>query len=422
MTPRLERSVVGIVSSPVLDGLLLQALITPEGQADPYPLYAEMRAEATVSRSSLGPYVVNGYDICQSVLRDPRLGRGIDIEDTSVGVFGDMGGRRGEFMEMSQHNMLLSDPPDHTRLRRLVSRSFTARQVERLRPAVHALVDELLDAMGQSGEVEFMSQFALPLPMAVIGELVGVPEADRAGLQPFVRAAAKGIEPVMSDEETEAAIDAVGRLAEYFGALIEERRERPQDDLLSSLVAAWENDDRLTDEEIYSTSILLFAAGFETTTNLLGNGLLALLSHPDQLAEWRAHPDIAPSAVEELLRYDSPVQFNLRTALEPADLDGEPLRRGERVVVLQGAANRDPARFEAPDELQLRRADNVPLSFGWGIHHCIGAALARMEGEIAFNGLLARFQTMELLTEEPHWRPSFTLRGLLDLPLRVSTR
>jgi cytochrome P450 len=301
-----------------------------------------------------------------------------------------------------------------------VSRSFTARQVERLRPVVHALVDELLDAMTDSGDVEFMSEFALPLPMAVIGELVGVPEADRAVLQPHVRAAAKGIEPVMSDEETDAAIDAVGILAEYFGALIEERRHRPRDDLLSSLAAAWENDDRLTDEEIYSTSILLFAAGFETTTNLLGNGLLALLTHPGQLADWRQHPDIAPSAVEELLRFDSPVQFNLRTALEPADLAGEPLERGDRVVVLQGAANRDPARFADPDELDLRRLDNVPLSFGWGIHHCIGAGLARMEGEIAFNGLLARFPTMELLTDAPHWRPSFTLRGLLDLPLRVS--
>jgi cytochrome P450 len=202
--------------------------------------------------------------------------------------------------------------------------------------------------------------------------------------------------------------------------LLEERRRRPCEDLLTALVQARESDDRLTDDEIASTAILLFAAGFETTTNLLGNGLLALLRHPDQLADWRAHPDIASSAVEELLRFDSPVQFNLRTALEPADLVGEPLARGDRIVVLQGAANHDPARFVRPDELDLRRRDNAPLSFGWGIHHCIGAALARMEGEIAFNALLARFDTIELLQEEAHWRPSFTLRGLLDLPLRVS--
>ncbi len=316
--------------------------------------------------------------------------------------------------------MLLSDPPDHTRLRRLVSRSFTPRQVERLRPALHELVDGLLDVLAEQGEVDFMAEFALPLPMSVIGELVGVPTGERAHLQPYVRAAAKGIEPVLSEEETEAAIEAITFLGGYFVELLEERRSRPRDDLLTALVQARESDDRLTDEEITSTAILLFAAGFETTTNLLGNGLLALLRHPDQLADWRANPDIAPSAVEELLRFDSPVQFNLRTALEPADLLGEPLARGDRIVVLQGAANHDPARFAAADELDLRREGNTPLSFGWGIHHCIGAALARMEGEIAFNALLDRFRTIELLEDEAHWRPSFTLRGLLDLPLRVA--
>jgi cytochrome P450 len=411
---------MSIVSSPNLDGWLLQVLVTPEGQADPYPWYARMRAEARVSRTAFGPYVVNGYEECQAVLRDPRLGRGIGIEDTSTGIFGGGGTRRDEFLELSQHNMLLSDPPDHTRLRRLVSRSFTPTQVERLRPAVHILVDRLLDSLAEKGDVEFMADFALPLPMAVIGELVGVPDADRVGLQPHVRAAAKGIEPALDAEETEAAIEAIVTLGEYFGGLMEERRLHPRDDLLSSLVAARENDDRLTDEEVASTAILLFAAGFETTTNLLGNGLLALLTHPEQMADWRAHPDIASSAVEELLRFDSPVQFNLRTALEPADLVGEPIARGDRIVVLQGAANRDPARFERPDDLDLRREGNAPLSFGWGIHHCIGAALARMEGEIALAALLDRFPTMELTGGEPRWRPSFTLRGLLELTLRVS--
>jgi cytochrome P450 len=409
-----------VVSSPALDALLLEVLATPEGQADPYPRYALMREEARVSRTSFGPYVVNGYDECLAVLRDPRLGRGVGVEDASADIFGGTGTRRGEFLELSQHNMLMADPPDHTRLRRLVSRSFSPRQVERLRPAVHALVAELLDTMADTGDVEFMAEFALPLPMAVIGELVGVPAADRAGLQPHVRAAAKGIEPMLSSEETDAAIAALGTLGEYFAALLDERRSRPGDDLLSSLAETRESDDRLTDDEVVSTAILLFAAGFETTTNLLGNGLLALLTHPAVLEDWRAHPEIAPTAVEELLRFDSPVQFNLRTALEPADLVGDPLVRGDRVVVLQGAANRDPSRFEDPDALDLRRADNVPMSFGWGVHHCIGAPLARMEGEIAFDALLARFPSLELLDSEPHWRPSFTLRGLTELRLRVS--
>ena len=407
-------------TNPTLDGHLLQVLITPEGQADPYPWYTKMRAESRLFRTSFGPYVVHGYEECLAVLRDPRLGRGIDVENTSLSIFGEEGGRRGEFMEGSSHNMLLADPPDHTRLRRLVSRSFTPRQVERLRPAIHSLVDGLLDAAAARGDIEFMKEFALPLPMAVIGELVGVPAADRAGLQPAVRAAAKSIEPVQSDEEVEASFEAVTMLGEYFEYLLAERRHQPRDDLLSALVQAREQDDRLTDEEITSTAILLFAAGFETTTNLLGNGLLALLEHPDQLADWRAHPSIAPSAVEELLRYDSPVQFNLRCALEPAELIGLQLERGDRVIVLQGAANRDPARFDRPDELDLRRTDNVPLSFGWGIHHCIGAPLARMEGAIAFNALLERFPKIELMTDRPPWRPGFTLRGLLELPLQVA--
>jgi cytochrome P450 len=411
---------VAIASSPALDALLLEVIATPQGQANPYPLYEQMRAVARVSRTSFGPYVVTGYDECQAVLRDPRLGRGIGIEEGSASLFGDDGTRMSEFLDMSRDNMLMSDPPDHTRLRRLVSRSFTPRQVERLRPAVHALVTELLDTMADLGEVDFMSEFALPLPMAVIGELAGVPPADRAALQPAVRAAAKGIEPMLGNEETDAAIAALATLGEYFTGLLEERRRRPHDDMLTSLVETRESDDRLTDDEVASTAILLFAAGFETTTNLLGNGLLALLENPGQREDWRSNPEIAPSAVEELLRFDSPVQFNLRTALEPADLVGEPLARGDRIVVLQGAANRDPVRFEHPDRLDLRRADNVPLSFGWGAHHCIGAPLARMEGEIAFNALLARFPSLEILDTEPHWRQSFTLRGLAELRLRVS--
>ena len=411
---------MSIATSPTLDGYLLQVLITPEGQADPYPYYSLMREEARVSRTSFGPYCVNGYAECQSVLRDPRLGRGVGIEDSSTGIFGTGAGRRNEFFDVGQHNMLMADPPDHTRLRRLVSRSFTPRQMERLRPAVHELVESLLDDLARRGDVEFMTEFALPLPMAVIGELVGVPAEDRAGLQPKVRAAARGIEPVLTEEEIEAAMQAIVELGAYFEAFLAERRRQPRDDLMSALAEAGENDDRLTDDEILSTAILLFSAGFETTTNLLGNGLLALLRHSEQLDDWRQHPEIATTAVEELLRFDSPVQFNLRTALEPADLAGEPLERGDRIVVLQGAANHDPEEFDRPEELDLRRSPNSPLSFGWGIHHCIGAALARMEGEIAFNALLGRFGSIELTEEQPQWRPGFTLRGLQSFPLRLT--
>jgi cytochrome P450 len=274
--------------------------------------------------------------------------------------------------------------------------------------------------MAESGRVDFMSAFALPLPMSVIGELVGVPAADRAYLQPLVRAVAKGIEPILTDEEAAETLTAIEQLGDYFGELLEQRRRHPADDLMSGLAQAREKDDFLTDFEVCSTAILLFAAGFETTTNLLGNGLLALLRHPDQLEIWRRDPELAPSAIEELLRWDSPVQLNLRAVLEPSVLNGEHLEPGERIIVLQGAANRDPRRFTDPDTLQLDRTDNVPLSFGWGIHHCIGAGLARMEGEIAFTSLLQTFPRIDLCTDEPEWRQSFTLRGLLELPIAVS--
>lgn len=401
------------------EGVFLQVLLTPEGRADPYPLYRQMRATAPVFRTVMGPIVVHRYDDCMAVLRDPRLGRGTEMQ--GEGPLGALGGthRRSEFFERSRHNMLLADPPDHTRLRHLVSRAFTPRRIDALVPAVNGLVDQILEEMAERGEVDVMTTLALPLPMAVIGELVGVPAADRDAFQPLVRAAAKGIEPILSDEETDGAIAALDQLGTYFSDLLDERRHRPADDLLTGLAQAREHDDRLTDEEVVSTAILLFAAGFETTTNLLGNGLLALLRHPGEMARWRADPSLGSTAVDELLRWDSPVQLNLRTALEPAELHGEGLAVGQRIIVLQGAANHDPDHFADPDTLDLGRSDNVHLSFGWGIHHCIGAALARMEADIALTSLLQRFSSIELLEDEPEWRASFTLRGLLTLPVRL---
>jgi cytochrome P450 len=403
-----------------MDGLLLQVLGTSEGRADPYRFYAQMRETVPLSRTALGPLLIHGYEDCLAVLRDPRMGRGVEIASTQLSAFGGNTEFAELFGQLSSHNMLLADPPNHTRLRQLVSRAFTPRHIEGLRPAIQQMVDDLCQALAAKGEIDFMSEFALPLPMAVIGELVGVPESERAALQPYVRAAAKAIEPVLSDEEAAESMEAYAYLGGYFDALLEERRRRPTDDLLSGLAQAPAKDDRLTNDEVISTAILLFAAGFETTTNLLGNGLLALLRHPDQLEQWRQRPELAATAVEELLRWDSPVQLNMRVALEPAEVRGEPVNVGERIVVLQGAANHDPARFPDPETLDLARSDNVPLSFGWGIHHCLGAALARMEGQIAFTALLAAFGSIELLTEEPEWRSSFTLRGLLALPLRLA--
>ena len=206
----------------------------------------------------------------------------------------------------------------------------------------------------------------------------------------------------------------------YFRNLLAARRRDPQDDFLSVLAEATDSADALTDEEIVATAILLFAAGFETTTNLIGNGLLALLRAPDQLDRWRKDPSLAHTAVEELLRWDSPVQVNLRTALQPAEIAGEALEPGDVLLVLQGGANRDPERFDHAETLDVARSDNQPLSFGWGIHHCLGAPLARLEGEIVFNSLFERFGSIELLDDDPEWRPNLTLRGLAALPVRVS--
>jgi cytochrome P450 len=265
-----------------------------------------------------------------------------------------------------------------------------------------------------------MAVLAFPLPNWVIGELVGVPPADRTGFQDLVRLGAAAIEPIIDEETTRRAIGAQAELGQYFTELLAQRRRQPEDDLMTGLAEARERDDALTDEEIVSTAILLFAAGFETTTNLIGNGLWALLHHPGEMDRLRRDPDLAPGAVEELLRWDSPVQVNFRTALEDTELDGEPIPAGQQMLVLQGAANRDPARFPDPERLDLGRPDNVPLSFGWGAHHCIGAALARMEGEEVFRALVTRFGRIEAVGPAPAWRSGMTLHGLESLEVEVS--
>jgi len=408
------------------DNVLLRLLLTPDGRADPYPLYRELRDTAPVLRSSFGPVVLSRYEDCMTALRDPRLGRGTALraagEGPSLGFAGfDVDPeQRQAFFERAGNNMLFADPPDHTRLRRLVSRAFTPHRIDGLRPAVEAMVAGYLDDMLDAGEGDVMTALAFPLPVTVIGELVGVPAADGASFQPLVRAGTAALDPAADPATLHTATAAMDQMRAYFFDLVAERRRTPADDLLSGLVAAREAGDALSDDEVVATAILLFAAGFETTTNLIGNGLLALLNHPDELDRWRNDPSLAHTAVEELLRWDSPVQLNMRTALESADVAGEPLARGEAVVVLQGGANRDPERFDHPEILDVGRADNAPISFGWGIHHCLGAALARMEGEVVFNALLRRCRTIENRVDEPEWRPTLTLRGLATLPVAVA--
>jgi cytochrome P450 len=398
------------------DALLAELVATPEGRADPYPRYARLRAMAPVHRSGFGFWTLTRYDDCQQLLRHPGVGKNISEAASALGLSDDDSNAQARFRN-DRSNMLVTDPPDHTRLRGLVTRAFTPRTVETLRGRIVGLVDELLDGFGP-GEVDVMDALAFPLPVTVIGEMLGVPAEDRPMLRPLVRSITAVLELAVTPEALAEATVADDKLSDYFVDLVAERRAHPQDDMLTKLIEAEDKGDQLTEHELISTAILLFAAGFETTTHLIGNGLLALLRHPDQVDRLRADRSLFRPAVEELLRYDSPVQIAVRTAYEDLTIGGETIAKGGIVLALLGAANRDPAHFSDPDRLDVGRDEGAPISFGGGIHFCLGAALARLEGQIVFDRLLSRFATMELVGGPPTVRDSLTLRGLVDLKVR----
>ncbi len=375
-----------------------------------------MREAAPVHRSAIGAVVVSRFDDCQTVLRDPRLGKGIQMVSRRMGLSAAQQGEQAD-VRREHRSLLWLDPPDHTRLRGLVAKAFTPRTVEALRPSVEALADDLLDGIG--GEVDLMAAVASPLPVTVIGELLGVPEPDRPKFLPLSRAGTLAFEPSAGPEVVAAANDAQEEMQDYFRDLLERRRSDPGDDLLTHLLQVEESGEVLTAQEVISTAILLFGAGFETTVNLIGNGTLALLRHPDQLDRLREDPGLLRSGVDELLRFDSPVQVDARTVTTELSLDGHVVPVDEVVVALLGSANRDPARYSDPDRLDLARDEGPSLAFGSGIHHCLGAALAKLEGQVVFAKLLERFDTIELLDESPPWRDTITMRGLEELHLRV---
>ena len=398
------------VTSPQIDQILLE-LTQPIGREDPYPRYEILRRTAPIAMAPDGALVLTRYADCDSVLRDPRYGRA--DADEVFGSVGLMDWRGHQAVYTFSTSMLNVNPPLHTRLRRLVSRVFTARQVAALRPAVAALVDELLP--GLEGSADFIDAFAFPLPVSVIGELLGIPESDRLAFQPLVRDWTMVLD-VFTPEILQRADTAAEAIREYLTDLAAERRKRPREDLLSGLVAATDSGEQLSDDELVTMAALLFAAGFETTTHLLGNGLVALLDHPEQLQLLRDEPQRAATAVEELLRYDSPVQITGRTALDETLIDGVPVSAGDRVVCYLGAANRDPQRFADPGRLDITREQGSPLSLGGGIHYCLGAPLARLEAQLAFPALLARYPELRL-AGRPERRDSLTLRGYLSLPI-----
>ena len=395
---------------------LLRRIVTDPGViADPYPLLAELRETSPVHRVAFADYwVLTRFEDCRAVLRDQRLGKP-GAGDLVPALRGpptrDAGGDR---------SMLFLNPPDHTRIRSLVSRAFTPRRVEELRASIEAMSREILDDLAATGGGDLMARLAFPLPANVISELVGIPRDDRDWLRPLILDLAATLEPGRGAAEAERAKASRDRVRAYLAKLIARRRAEPADDLLSGLIAAVDGEDRLTESEMVMTVILIYGAGFETTTNLIGNMVHTLLGHPDQLARLRADRSLVPATVEEVLRYEPPVQVDSRYAFEDVEIAGQLVRKGFVVMTLLGAANRDPAVIEDPDRFDVGRSEMPLLSFSSGIHYCLGASLARLEGQVVLEGLLDRFGTWSALEESPPWKPRLTLRGLARLPVALS--
>ncbi len=389
--------------------------LDPAFIADPYPTYHRLRAAAPVWLSPLGFWIVTRYGDADRVLRDKRFGK--DYAANVTRRYGPDILDEPAYASMARM-MLVLDPPDHTRLRGLVTKAFTARRVEAMRPRIAAVVDGLIDRVAGQGGMDVIADFAHRLPIIVICDMLGIPEEDRGQFFERSRVNGRMIDPVpLSRAEIDAANANTEETNAYFDALFERRRREPKDDLTTQLVQAEEAGDRLSAAELRANVALLFAAGHETTANLIGNGLLALHRNPGEWAALKAEPGLIPGAMEELLRYDSSVQMTGRTVQEDLELAGVQLPKGAQVVCFLGAANRDPEAFAEPDRLDVRREKVTPLSFGGGIHFCLGAQLARIEAQEAFAGLLRRLPGMELPEQDsPRWRRSFTLRGLTTLP------
>ena len=372
-------------------------LLDPAFKANPYPTYAELRSTAPVHRvelpDGLGIWLITRYDDVLAVLKDERLvkdWRKVLTSEQLVQV-----PPIPPVMEALSRNMLDMDPPDHQRLRSLVSKAFTPRLIERLRPRVQAIAAGLLDAVQDRGEMDLIDDYAFPLPITVIVELLGVPAEDRDSFREWSDAAVSG--NTTQEHLEKVLIPHMQAFTDYLHALFEEKRKNPKDDLVSALLRAEEAGDKLSEDELLGMVFLLLVAGHETTVNLIGNGVLALLQHPDQLQKLKDDPSLIKPAVEELLRYDGPVETSTeRFAREDVRIGETVIPRGEMVLVVLAAADHDPERFADPDELDITRVDNRHLAFGKGIHHCLGAPLARMEGQIAISTLLARMPDLRL--------------------------
>lgn len=396
---------------------LLRLFSDPSSARDPYPLYSQLRENAPLHRAGFLPvWVMSGYPEVDQAFRTVAFGKrdeltrgfGHDLDDDQTYAF------------MSKHSIVRQNPPDHTRLKGLISREFTSRRVQNMRPAIEATTEQLLDRIGDEqdpAEFDLMRALAFPVPVRVLGDLLGIPEPDQAQFRDLTISITKLIDPSATPDEVQRGKSDCLVMERYFLDLISERRRRPTDDLTTALIHVRDGEDRITEDELLATIMVLFFGGVETTTNVLGSMILTLLQHPDQLAAVRADRTLVPGVVEETLRFHSPTQTTARTVLEPAQVNGIALAEGDVVLTMLGAANRDPRRYPDPDRFDITRRDTHHVAFAAGLHYCIGAALAKLEADVALNAVLDRFPDLALLDAEPDWRPNVTMRGLDTLRL-----
>lgn len=402
--------------------------LSPEFQANPYPYYAMLRMGAPIFYwADWNMWICTRYDDCTALLRDNHLGqeilRHMTAEELGWKNTAEIEDKQRLRMRMQRRWILFKDQPDHTRLRTLVHKAFTPRMIEHLRGHIETITTDLIDALAEKGEFDLIEDFALPLPVTVIAEMLGVPIEDQPMFKGWSDHLAGTLDLTDDARVFDRAADATVEFYAYFKELAQKRRIDPQEDLLSALVQAEEDGDKLDEDELIATCILLLIAGHETTVNLIGNGVNALLDFPDQYALLHNVLDterdaLIKSATEEFLRYDSPAQLSRRWVLDDFEYNGLTFKQGQQVALAFGAANRDPERFENPDALDIQRENNKHMAFGAGIHFCLGAPLARMEGQIAFDHLTRRFETIER-AGDPIRRPAYVLRGFSSLPVRM---
>lgn len=390
--------------------------LSPAFRNNPYPTYEMLRASSPILYAEdLNMWFISAYEDVSTLLRDHRFGRSIDhVLTREQRGLPPKPAHLAPFNKLSEHSMFDKEPPDHTRLRSLVHKAFTPRRVENLRGQIQTITDQLLDAVQERGTMDMLADFAVPLPVTVIAELLGIPESDRHLLRPWSQDIVTMYELDHTQEQEHRAIQVAVEFSAYLRDLARERREHPQDDLITALALVQEEGDRLTEDELVATCVLLLNAGHEATVNVIGNGMFALLSNPDQFDLLKRQPDAVPTAVEEMMRYDTPLQLFRRWVLEDVTYKGHQFKQGTEIALLFGSANRDPARFDNPDVLDVTRRDNPHISFSLGIHYCLGAPLARLELQIAVAILLRRMPNLRLV-EPPQYRDSVVIRGLREL-------